>query len=94
MYESSSVFKPKSSEEINKRLKRFSQLELNRILLNPLRLVNLSIVEFLLNAGANIEAKDYNGCTPLMLASYYGRENIVKILLNNGANIEAKSNKG
>jgi ankyrin repeat protein len=44
--------------------------------------------------GANIEAKDKYGNTPLYMASRHGHVAIVKALLAVGADIEAKNNRG
>ena len=43
--------------------------------------------------GADIEAKNDNGNTPLISASAIGHD-IVKFLIENGADIEAKNNDG
>ena len=48
----------------------------------------------LLQKGANIEAKDNLGWTPLIWAAYQGRTDVVTLLLEKGANIEAKGNAG
>jgi ankyrin repeat protein len=48
-----------------------------------------SVVEILLQEGANIEAVDENGCTALMYAAMVDHESIVKLLLANNANINA-----
>ena len=42
----------------------------------------------------DIELKDSNGFTPLMLASYYGYTPIVKYLLEQGAKVDQRDNKG
>ncbi|KAH7115490.1 hypothetical protein B0J13DRAFT_653898 [Dactylonectria estremocensis] len=49
-----------------------------------------AIVKLLLEKGADIEAKDSFGRTPLWWAAANGHEAIVKLLLEKGANIEAK----
>ncbi|KAL7924341.1 hypothetical protein ACQKWADRAFT_267042 [Trichoderma austrokoningii] len=53
-----------------------------------------AIVKLLLEKGADKEAKDNEGQTPLFLAATYGQEAVVKLLLEKGADIEAKDNKG
>ncbi|KAK7409434.1 hypothetical protein QQX98_008395 [Neonectria punicea] len=47
------------------------------------------IVKLLLEKGANVEAKDDYGWTPLLWAAENGHEGIVKLLLEKGADIEA-----
>ena len=51
-------------------------------------------VQQLLQKGANIEAKDNLGWTPLIWAAYQGHTEVVNLLLEKGANLEAKGNKG
>lgn len=48
----------------------------------------------LLEAGANIEAKDIEGCTPLLSAAENGALTSVKLLLAYGADISAKDQNG
>ncbi len=55
---------------------------------------NKKIVQFLLDNGANIEAKSDKGFTALTNASFNGYIQIIQILLDNGANIETKINRG
>ena len=52
---------------------------------------NLSIVEYLISKGADIEAKDYLDKTPLHYACQKGHLKIVEYLVSKGANIEAKA---
>ena len=52
------------------------------------------IVESLLNRGANIEAKNKDGCTALIAAARKGHRSTVECLLNRGVNIEAKDDNG
>ncbi|KAJ1484570.1 ankyrin repeat-containing domain protein, partial [Baffinella frigidus] len=52
---------------------------------------HLEIVINLLSAGANKEAMDADGCTPLLLAACSGAEGVVRKLLSAGAEKEAKN---
>lgn len=52
------------------------------------------MVQLLLEHGADIEAKDGYGWTPLLLAAQKGHEAVVRLLLEKGANIEAKGRDG
>lgn len=51
-----------------------------------------SIVKFLVDHAANVEAKDKTDRTPLFWAAVGGHEEVVKLLIENGADIEAKDN--
>lgn len=48
----------------------------------------------LLKEGANIEARDENNATPLILAASSHQVDTVKLLLDKGANVNAKENTG
>jgi ankyrin repeat protein len=52
------------------------------------------VVEFLIQKGADIEAKDNDGMTALMKASFMGRKEIVELLIQNGADVNQKNNNG
>ena len=48
----------------------------------------------LIEHGANIEARDVDGSTPLIRAAGHGATDVVKVLLEKGANIEATDSGG
>ena len=52
------------------------------------------VVQLLLSAGANIEARDSFSNTSLILASSYGRLEAVKVLVQFGANVKAEDKYG
>ena len=54
----------------------------------------LGTVLMLLEAGADVHAKDNFGQTPLVLAAWKGHAAIVVALANEGADVNAKSNNG
>lgn len=55
---------------------------------------SLSIMKMLIDAGAYINQKDKNKCTPLHLQTYLGRPKLVKMLMDSGAEINAFDRKG
>ena len=46
------------------------------------------MVDLLIENGADINDMDKNGYTPLLIASWYGNEEVVKKLIDNRANID------
>jgi len=55
---------------------------------------HLDIVEFLIAAGANVDAQNNQKATPLHLACYDGHRDIAEKLISHGANIEARFANG
>ena len=55
---------------------------------------NSEISKFLIVKGADINAKNNNGETALMLAALNKRLEIVRLLIKKGADVNAESNKG
>jgi ankyrin repeat protein len=53
-----------------------------------------SVNRMLLIKGIEIETKDKNGNTPLIIAAMYGHVEICKLLLDHGAKIESKDDNG
>lgn len=64
------------------------------ILVNASEEGALTVVRQLKEAGANINAADENGTTPLMAASEEGQEQVVQYLLSVGAEVNAKTKQG
>ena len=55
---------------------------------------NFPVVQYLIEKGANIEAKDNSQWTPLHIACWNGHLPVVQYLIEKGANIEANSKYG
>lgn len=77
-----------------KRLSKYQQRLLNLELLNAARDGRTKDVKLLLDAGANIEARDETNWTPLMNAAREGHVETCKLLLERGADRKASDNIG
>ena len=53
-----------------------------------------SIVDALLTANADIEARDIKGNAPFLLAAGVGITNVVQVLIDNGADLHVTNNRG
>ena len=51
-------------------------------------------VVLFLNSGVDVDTRDERGWTPLMVSSFYGREEIALMLIRRGANVHAKDKGG
>lgn len=51
-------------------------------------------VELLLDSGADIEARNEDGSTPLIWASAYAQTEVVKVLIHRGAKLDVTDNDG
>ncbi|XP_020291567.1 uncharacterized protein LOC109858571 [Pseudomyrmex gracilis] len=54
----------------------------------------IEMAELLLNRGANVNASDESGVTPLCLAVKKGHVDVVKMLIDRGANVNTKTRDG
>ena len=52
---------------------------------------SLQVVQYLIEKGANIEARDHRARTPLHFASYYCKTDVIKYFVSKGANKKAKN---
>jgi len=52
------------------------------------------IAKLLINRGAEVDARNMHGLTPLMKAAQYGRVELVKLLIASGADVNAKDKEG
>lgn len=55
---------------------------------------NLQIIEFLLTKGADIDAKDKSGKTPLISNAKWGRYDYAELLVKHGANLNIQDENG
>ena len=79
------IFKPKSKDEIIRNLYKLSQYELNDKLRSASGNGHKDVVSMLLDAGAQVDAKDNSGSTALMIASWNGHKDVVEVLKKHGA---------
>ena len=54
----------------------------------------VEIVEILIEAGADVNAKNRDGATPLHAAAFMGQLEVAQLLLENGADVGAKTHNG
>ena len=78
---------------LDQRPKAKSQ-QLDRLICAAAKAGYADIVELVLENGANINAKDADGNTPLHLSAVHGRKGVVDMLLSKGADVHVKNNTG
>ncbi len=54
----------------------------------------IQTISALINGGADINSKNRNGATPLMIAITYGRDDVAELLINAGADLTIKDKNG
>ena len=75
----------------NKRMEQTSDQN-NGNLLQAVSENNTQTVAKILEAKPNLEIKDKEGRTPLMIAAYNGKNDIAKMLISAGANVNTQDN--
>lgn len=78
-----------SGAEVGRTTNRFKSSALHFAARNG----NKNVVQLLIDSGADIEAKDYQGSTPLWEATISSQEAVIALLLEKGANVNQR-NKG
>ena len=71
-----------------------SQQELVDLFFAAAKTGNEEVINEFLKYGFPVEVRNKDGYTPLMMAAYYGHQNIVTTLISNGADRCARDNKG
>ena len=89
-----SFLEPKSKADIIHDLAKLTKKELGYKLILASQNGHKDIVQWLLDAGADVNAKDTYSWTALMSASSNGHKDIVRLLLDAGVDVNAKSNGG
>ncbi|MCZ7391921.1 MAG: ankyrin repeat domain-containing protein [Candidatus Methanoperedens sp.] len=91
----SDLFGKKKSKTDNKsKNENNSNLSLDAELLEAAQSGNLNKVQKLIEKGANIEARDRNEQTPLMLSLYKTNVEVAKYLIQQGAKINVRNDTG
>ncbi len=72
-------------EAIQQHIKAKTDLDKNTPLVTAVVFGNVEAAKLLMDAGADLDAKDTQGSTPLFCAALFGRTEILKLLLEKGA---------
>lgn len=68
--------------------------EIDQRLLNAAKQGQLELIKSLVDTGANLDAKDTNGRTGLMLAAEMGRTKVLRYLLSKGVDVDMRDKGG
>ena len=68
--------------------------EADRALLDAAETENIAAVKQHLDTGADVNAKNDTGTTPLHTAAIFGRKEVVELLIAKGADVNAKTKYG
>lgn len=53
-----------------------------------------TVMEILIEKGVEVNSKDSNGETPLLIGAKFGKDNVVEVLIANHADVNSKDNEG
>ena len=90
----SSVKRMLEMKSINVEAKQRGEEDGRTCLINAARNGHLDICRLLIDKGAQVNAIDSGGCTPLHLAAWKGHIEILRPLCDRGADIEARNQDG
>ncbi len=80
--------------DIMEKEKKLGQAELNEMLFAAVRKGRLNALENVLKLGADINAQDMDGWTPLIYAAVYKKQKAAQLLIENGADPKIKTKTG
>ncbi|XP_046546765.1 ankyrin repeat and protein kinase domain-containing protein 1-like [Haliotis rubra] len=68
-----------------------NEIDKSSLLHTSVKYGNTDVCTYLLAQGADVTARDHNGCTPLHIASVWGDESSARALLEAGADVQARN---
>ena len=73
---------------------KYETTSADKVLLKACKKGDFKSVQVAIDAGANVECRDSNDWTPLVLCAYYGHSLLLDYLVEKGVNVEAKTKGG